>query len=138
MQRRPSRLSILQTKRSFVVKAAGPAALTVSKLHKIQERLAQGKRERIDDKDALDVLRLLRATSTAELARAFLLLLAANVAREVTSEALAFLEELFSNARGTGAQMAERALEGLSPAGEIAASCAILATDLLAAIAEKR
>src|SRR5262245_29725719 len=50
--------------RSFSVAVAGPAALIVSKLHKIRERLAECEQRRLDAKDALDVLRLLRAVPT--------------------------------------------------------------------------
>jgi hypothetical protein len=46
--------------RSFSVAAAGPAALIVSKMHKIRERLTERAQRRLDDKDALDVLRLCR------------------------------------------------------------------------------
>ena len=54
--------------RSFSVAAAGPAALIVSKMHKIRERLAERAHRRLDDKDALDALRLLQATTTDALA----------------------------------------------------------------------
>ena len=50
--------------RSFAVAVAGPAALMISKLHKLQERLAEREQRRVDAKDALDILRLLRAVST--------------------------------------------------------------------------
>ena len=61
--------------RSFSVAAAGPAALIVSKIHKIRERLAERAKRRLDDKDALDVLRLLRAAPTEALAATFVQLL---------------------------------------------------------------
>ena len=44
------------------VKVAGPASLLVSKLHKLAERLDEP--GRLKDKDALDVLRILRAVPT--------------------------------------------------------------------------
>src|ERR1043165_9678851 len=47
--------------RSFAVDVAGPSALLVSKLHKLRERLAEREQHRVDAKDALDALRLLRA-----------------------------------------------------------------------------
>ena len=52
--------------RSVVMSVAGPAALLVAKVHKIAERT--GISDRVSDKDALDVLRLLQATDTATLA----------------------------------------------------------------------
>jgi hypothetical protein len=117
--------------RTFAVAVAGPAALLVSKLHKIQERLAERGQSRRDDKDALDILRLLQATPTADFVRVFQKLLDDTVATGVTREALAYLEELFSHAQRPGAQMAARAAGPLAVPGQIADSCAILATDLL-------
>jgi hypothetical protein len=81
-------------RRSFTVAAAGPAALIVSKMHKIRERLEERAQRRLDDKDALDVLRLLQATATAPLAATFVQLLRADVSKTVTDEALKALKEL--------------------------------------------
>ena len=56
--------------RSCSLKVAGPAALLVSKVHKIGERLDGpdvGRQEQLP-KDAFDIYRLLRAIDTAELA----------------------------------------------------------------------
>jgi hypothetical protein len=121
-------------RRSFTVAAAGPAALIVSKMHKIRERLEERAQRRLDDKDALDVLRLLQATATAPLAATFVQLLRADVSKTVTDEALKALKELFTNARAVGAQMAVRSAGALAAPDEIAGSCAALASDLLAAI----
>jgi hypothetical protein len=52
--------------RTVTIPVAGPAALLVSKLHKLGER--QGDAKRLVDKDAHDVYRLLVATETADLA----------------------------------------------------------------------
>jgi hypothetical protein len=123
--------------RAFAVAVAGPAALVVSKLHKIRERLAERRQSRLDDKDALDTLRLLQAIPTTELAEAFRRLLRDALAREVTREAVADLEKLFSTTQGPGTQMAVRAAGPLASADQIAQSCAILATELLEAVAGK-
>jgi hypothetical protein len=120
--------------RTFTVAVAGPAALLVSKLHKMDERLAEGKQDRLDDKDALDILRLRRAIPTATLVEAFLHLLRDPIAQEVTREALGMLERLFSSPRLRGAQMAARAAGPLVGPEQITESCAILATDLLKAL----
>jgi len=120
--------------RSFSVAVAGPAALIVSKLHKIRERLAEREQRRLDAKDALDVLRLLRAASTDELAGKFKKLLDTSLSAAVTREALQDLKNLFSTARGIGSQMAVRAAGPLAVADEIAASCAVLTVDLLQAM----
>ncbi len=50
--------------RIFEVRVAGPTALLVAKLHKIADRARQAKRRRLDDKDALDLFRLLQAIPT--------------------------------------------------------------------------
>ena len=121
-------------KRSFSIAVAGPAALIVSKLHKIQERLAEREQRRLDAKDALDVLRLLRAIPTPDLEKTFAKLLKTDLSNEVTREALTALKDLFGSPRGVGSQMAVRAAGPLAAADEIAGSCAVLATDLLAAI----
>jgi len=51
--------------RSFDIRVAGPAALLISKLHKISDRSGTA---RASDKDAYDVLRLMRGTTTEDMA----------------------------------------------------------------------
>lgn len=120
--------------RAFDVAIAGPAALLIAKAHKIAERVAEREHRRLEDKDALDVLRLLQATETAALAATVNVLLHADVAREVTREALDILRDQFTDARAAGPQMAARAAGTLASPDVIAASCAALASDLLDAI----
>ena len=112
---------------------AGRAALLIAKLHKIAERASE-RVQRLDDKDALDVLRVLQATETSALAGTFVQLLHADVAKDVTREALVALRNLFGDPRAAGSQMAVRAVGALMPADEIAGSCAALASDLLHAV----
>ena len=115
--------------RAFEVAVAGPAALIVAKLYKISERVdAPGRSE---DKDALDVLRLLRVVSTKVLADGVHTLLNEETSVGVTEEALAFLRDLFSEPSRLGCQMAARAAAPLEPEDTIAASCAFLTQDLL-------
>ncbi len=117
--------------RAFEVAIAGPTALLIAKAHKVAERVAEREHRRLEDKDALDMLRLLQATETAVLAGVVRTLLQADVAREVTREALAILREHFTDARAAGPQMAVRAAGALMPADVVAASCAALTSDLL-------
>jgi len=124
----------LTDSRAFDVAIAGPAALLVAKAHKIAERAAEREQRRLEDKDALDILRLLQATETAALAATVNALLQGDVAGEVTREALGILREHFTDARAAGPQMAVRAAGVLLPAETVAASCAALASDLLRAI----
>jgi hypothetical protein len=113
---------------------AGPSALLVSKLHKIHERPGEARERRLDDKDALDVLRLLRAVPTTDLARVLADLKSHDLAGEVTREAVAALSEHFSGPRSAGARMAARAGGALESPEEITASFAILAADPVEAL----
>ncbi|MBI4484989.1 MAG: hypothetical protein HY655_03165 [Acidobacteria bacterium] len=117
--------------RTFSVAVAGPAALLIAKLHKIAERLSEREQRRLDDKDALDILRLVQAIDTSTLAAAIRKLLEADVAREVTQAALQILRDHFTDPRAGGPQMAVRAAGALMPADEVALSCATLASDLV-------
>jgi len=118
--------------RRFEIRVAGPAALLVSKLHKIADRADQP--DRLGDKDALDVLRLLQGIGTRELADSLQRLLAHEVSGEVTRQALDLLLRLFGAGAATGVEMAVRATEGLDEAATIRLSCAVLAADLLRAV----
>jgi hypothetical protein len=115
--------------RVVAVRVAGPAALLVSKLHKIVDR--EGQADRLGDKDALDVFRLLQAVGGRELAGSLRRLLNAGVSRAVTEEAIDLLRRQFGTVDGLGAAMAVRATEGLEDPDRIRASCVALSTDLL-------
>ena len=120
--------------RGFKIWVARPAALLVAKLHKIGERA--GLPLRRDDKDALDVLRLLRHSSTKELAERLQQLQTDPTCAEVTRAALELLERQFSAPDAIGSQMAVRATERLEDPDTIAQSCAILANDLLSVLSD--
>ena len=121
--------------RMIAVAVAGPAALIVSKVHKVQKRFNERTRRRVDDKDALDVLRLLRAVPTARLATVLATLLRTDPAAQVTREAVTSIGHLFGDPRAGGSQMAARAVGPLADPQEIAASLAALAGSLVEAIA---
>lgn len=122
--------------RGYEVSVAGPGALLIAKLHKISER--QGEPGRLQDKDALDVLRLLRAKPTDTLAAAFTNALAEKISAAVTREALTQLQNLFARPASTGSLMAARAAAPLESPETIAASCAALACDLLSKFNSRR
>jgi len=121
--------------RSYELWVAGPAALLVAKVHKIHER-GDAPTRRQDDKDALDVLRLLRGISTEILARSIRTLLTDTIAGGVVREAIDFLSRLFGEPSSRGSQMAARAAVPLESAETIAASCSALAQDLLRTVVE--
>jgi len=111
------------------IAVAGPAALLVAKLHKLGEREEASGRS--DDKDALDVLRLLRASPTQTLAGRLSMLRDNPRSGAVTVEAMDYLRALFAEPTAPGSQMAARAATPLEDADVVAASSAALATDLL-------
>ncbi len=117
--------------REIDVRVAGSAALLAAKLHKIRDRSGT---ERSIDKDALDVLRLLRGTATDDLAGRMQQLLRDDNARPVVEEALDLPGSQFANRAGEGVEMAVRAVGALGEPAEISASCEVLAGDLLRAM----
>ncbi|MGH9316886.1 MAG: GSU2403 family nucleotidyltransferase fold protein [Thermoanaerobaculia bacterium] len=121
--------------RRFRILVAGPAALLVSKLHKLAERVEDP--SRVKDKDALDILRLLRGVSTQVIAQHLRGLRQDPRSTEVTSEALQHLERLFARPGAAGSTFAARAAAGLEPEDTIRASCAALAEELLRALAAR-
>ncbi|HEX9969618.1 MAG TPA: hypothetical protein VGB03_05725 [Acidimicrobiales bacterium] len=118
----------LADQRSFRVAVAGPAALFVAKVHKISERVNDP--DRLVEKDALDVLRILRSAPTQRLAEGFRGLLDSDIAHGVATEGLALATELMSYPDSPGPQMAARAAGGLEDPDVVAASLATLWSDL--------
>lgn len=124
--------------RRYAVKVAGPAALLVAKLHKIAERVDDPNPDRLQDKDAHDVYRLLTAYETDDLAARIAQLLDEMICATETMEALDNFKALFAaGPEATGSAMAGRAEEGLGEPLTIAASTAALAADLVRAAAPR-
>jgi len=120
--------------REFAIRIAGPASLLVAKLHKLVERSGEREARRLKDKDALDVLRLLRGVPLATMASTLRVLREDSVAGEVTREAVQHLREWFGAPSARGTAMAVRATERLEDPATIAASCAALTEELLDAL----
>jgi hypothetical protein len=120
--------------RTFAVAVAGPAALLIAKLHKIAERASEREHRRLDDKDALDVLRLLRAIHTSAFADTFVRLLHADVGERCHTRGDGPAPGSVCSPRGAGSQMAVRAVGVLMPPEQVAESCAVLAADLVRAV----
>ena len=119
--------------REIAMFVAGPAALLVAKVHKIAERAGTG--DRLSDKDALDVFRLLRATDTATLAAGLERLAAHELSASVTTETIDQLPLLFGTPETAGIAMAARAARPNAEAEVISASLVALVSDLLTATA---
>ncbi len=120
-----------EDQRSFDIKVAGPAALLVSKLIKIDDRCDT---PRQNDKDALDVVRLLRGVATSDLAERMLHVANDERSSEVACRSIDLLRSLFCRRSAAGIQMAIRSTFGLMDPDELAVSCELLASSLLQAI----
>jgi hypothetical protein len=118
--------------RQVTMWVAGPGALLIAKLHKIAERVDHN--DRVRDKDALDVLRLLRATDTEHLAGRLSALRTNDLAAPVTAEALDALPRLFGSEQSDGVLMAVRAAGTAEDPATIAGSLTALVTDLRASL----
>lgn len=126
--------------RRYEARVAGPAALVVAKLHKIRDRAAErsnrpDRKDRLVDKDAHDIYRVLLATPTQSLAADFRRLLIDDLAGQVTAEAADFLRDHFApGPQATGSEMAGRTEEGIGEPETVAVQTSILASDLLDAL----
>jgi hypothetical protein len=117
--------------RRFEIRVAGPSALLVAKLHKLAERTVEPRGERLKNKDALDVLRLLRAVPLPTFTEGLTRLRAEELSAAVTREAMTFLEHLFGSPSSPGSRLAISATAGLEDPVTIGNSCAVLAVELL-------
>lgn len=117
--------------RRHEVRVAGPAALLVAKLHKIGER-ADDAPDRLVDKDAHDIYRLLVHTPTDSLIRDLHALSVDALAGDVTAQALEFLRDHFAaGPEAMGSVMAGRTEEGIGEPETVALQTSILASDLI-------
>lgn len=116
--------------RSHVVRVAGPAALLVAKVIKIEDRTEQPNRRQ--PKDGLDVLRLLRASETRPLAARLAQLASDPLAGEVTRAAMTVLASRAGRRDGPLAMLVALAVGGLADPSTATESLAVLIEDLLA------
>ena len=121
--------------RAVAMLVAGPAALLVAKVHKIADRA--GTPDRVSDKDALDLLRLLQAIDTATLAAGLVRLADHKLSATVTGDAMSRLVALFGP-QAAAIRMAVRAAGPGADHDVISASFTALVSDLLTATAAKR
>lgn len=120
--------------RTVQLRVAGPAALLVAKVTKVEER--RGDHARHQAKDGLDVLRLLQATPTDALARRLAELRRDPMAGPVTSSALAALRRDGRDPAGLLAGLAARSVGNLADPDTIRGSVAVLVEELLTALDE--
>src|SRR3954469_12112852 len=96
------------TDRSARVHVAGPVALLVAKAHKIHDRLndAGRKPDRLTNKDAGDVYRLMLTNNARDIAASFARLLVDPRVGDVTATGLGYLREQFGGLDTPGVRLA--------------------------------
>jgi hypothetical protein len=109
--------------RSAEAEVAGPAALLIAKAHKIHDRAETRLGERLNDKDAADVVRLMQTTRAEQIASVFLELVEHPMAAEPVADGLTYLKELFGRRGRPGIAMASRALRLGMPGKRVEAIC---------------
>jgi len=110
-------------RRHFTVRVAGPAALIVAKVHKLRDRLAAGKADRIADKDAADVYRIMLSVPVTEFLLRLRPLLDDETAAPVCGDAVGLLAQLFGARGAQGVRMAIDALRLAVPPERVADVC---------------
>jgi hypothetical protein len=119
VDRSPMRITSLDPTddRRIVVNVADPAALLIAKAFKINDRLSQAtiKPDRLTNKDAGDVLRIMTAISAREVALSLAGLRDNPRIGKVTEEGIELLYKLFGGRATSGVNMAVEALKGDVP-----------------------
>lgn len=118
--------------RAVRLRVAGPAALLVAKVTKIEER--RDKPTRHTPKDGLDVLRLLQSTSSEAMARRLTDLERDPLAGAVTTAAVESLRRDGADPRGLIASLAGRGVGNLADPDTARGSVAVLIEELLTAL----
>jgi hypothetical protein len=109
--------------RRFTVRVAGPAALVVAKVYKLRDRLVQGNADRIADKDAADVYRLMLTVPVSEILLRLRPMLADETAGPVCRDAVDLMAQLFGAPGAEGVRMATDALRVAVPPERVADVC---------------
>ncbi len=117
--------------RSVQAKVAGSAALLAAKAHKLHDRVSSGRTDRLDDKDAADVVRIMQTTNPIEVRATLDALSEHPVAAGPSKNTLMYIEQLFGRRGSTGIKMAARALRTAMPEDRIEALCTAYVTALL-------
>jgi hypothetical protein len=117
--------------RAIVVEVAGLAAMVVAKCYKIRDRLDDKRVDRLSDKDAADVYRIMQSASPADLGGTIMRLRADRIAGAVTATAMTLMADLFGTRGGPAITMAQRALALAIDPDQIGAVCIAFTAALL-------
>ena len=106
----------------------------MAKTHKLDDRVKERREDRLDDKDASDVVRLLQTSSPAATAKTLSGLLEHPTAGAPTEFALKRFRDLFGGRAGIGIEMAASALRGAMPGERVRAICLAYCDELYAGL----
>lgn len=120
--------------REVTVEVAGVAALLVAKAHKIRDRVASGRANRLSDKDAADVYRIMQTNRPGTVAETMATLIDDPLSAEVILQALNFMRDLFARRAGEGVAMAQRALQLAVDPNQVATLCVAFTERVLATL----
>lgn len=120
--------------RALEVLVAGAGALVVSKAFKLRDRREDDRR--LDNKDALDVYRLLLGTPAGELIVRLEAMRADARSGSVAATGIALFAELFGSTRAPGVEMVVDAVSAVDDDAFVAASCSALAREVLDGLRE--
>lgn len=120
--------------RTITVEVAGLAAMLVAKAHKISDRLKDNKTDRLSDKDAADVYRVMQIASPRQLGDTLRRLRDDPMAGPVTAEAIDLLRDQFGVRNGPAIAMAQRSLALAIDPDQISAVSVALTAAILDAV----
>jgi hypothetical protein len=108
-------------RRSVTVGVAGVPALMVAKAHKLHDRVGRGRPDRLDDKDAGDVFRMMQRAPAKAVGETLAGLREHPVAGPPTAAAVEYIDELFGRRGRAGIEMAARSFGGAIPLARVEA-----------------
>lgn len=120
--------------RQVTVEVAALPALLVAKAYKIHDRVAAGRTDRLSDKDAGDVYRIMQTARPVEVGTTMRGLLDDNLAGEATAQALGYMRELFGRRTSEGVLMAQRALRLAVDETQVATLCVAFTEQILESV----
>ena len=96
--------------RTIEAEVAGPTALLIAKAHKIHDRTGDLRANRLRDKDAADVVRLMQTFPASDIRATLVELSSDSIAGPIAMTGHTYLDELFGRRGRPGIEMAARAL----------------------------
>jgi hypothetical protein len=110
-------------RRTRTASVAGLPALLIAKSHKLTDRVELNRADRLSNKDAADVVRILQAMPAREMATKLTSLLGHPSAGKSTADGVAQFRRLFGQRGGTGIRMAIQALRNAMPEATVQGLC---------------